>query len=92
MDVSQYATAWSAQRLLQQALRAAAGAAAAAVLALGSLPLPAEAVLANPRAPVARSADVALRRSIPAFNADVAAVQERLEAVAFKLRIPQVRG
>lgn len=38
---------------------------------------------------MARSADVALRRSIPAFNADVAAVQERLEAVAFKLRIPQ---
>lgn len=75
---------------LQQAGRAAAGIAAAALLALGALPSPAEAVLANPRAPVARSADVALRRSIPAFNADVAAVQERLEAVAFKLRIPQV--
>lgn len=75
---------------LQQAGRAAAGVAAAALLALGALPPPAEAVLANPRAAVARSADVALRRSIPAFNADVAAVQERLEAVAFKLRIPQV--
>lgn len=76
--------------LQQQLGRAAAGVAAAAVLALGALgPPPAEAVLANPRAPVPRSADVALRRSIPAFNQDVAELQARLEAVAFKLRIPQ---
>ncbi len=90
MDAQPHAAAPPALNLLQQAARAAAGVAAAAVLALGALPPPAEAVLANPRAPVARSADVALRRSIPAFNADVAEVQERLEAVAFKLRIPQV--
>lgn len=76
--------------LLQQLARAAAGAAAAAVLALGCLPLPAEAVLANPKAQVPRSAEVALRRSIPAFNADVEAVQDKLEGIAFKLRIPQV--
>lgn len=77
--------------LLQRAARAAAASAAAAVLALGSLaPPPAAAVLASPRAQLPRSADVALRRSIPAFNADVAEVQDRLEAVQFKLRIPQV--
>lgn len=76
---------------LQRLGRGAAGLAAAAVLAAGSLagPPPAAALLANPRAPVARSADVALRRSIPAFNSDVATVQEKLEAVGFKLRIPQ---
>ena len=76
--------------LLQQLGRTAAGVAAAAVLAVGAAaPPPAAAVLASPRASVPRSADVALRRSIPAFNADVADVQQRLEAVAFKLRIPQ---
>ena len=36
-----------------------------------------------------RSADSALRRSIPAFNKDVREVQTKLEDVAFKLRIPQ---
>ncbi len=36
-----------------------------------------------------RSADAALRRSIPAFNKDVREVQGKLEDVAFKLRIPQ---
>ena len=36
-----------------------------------------------------RSADAALRRSIPAFNKDVREVQTKLEDVAFKLRIPQ---
>lgn len=77
--------------LLQRVGRGAAGLAAAAVLAAGALagPPPAAALLANPRAPVPRSADVALRRSIPAFNPDVAEVQEKLEAVGFKLRIPQ---
>ncbi len=35
------------------------------------------------------SADAALRRSIPAFNKDVREVQQKLEDVAFKLRIPQ---
>lgn len=77
--------------LLQRLGRGAAGLAAAAVLAAGGLaaPPPASALLANPRAPVPRSADVALRRSIPAFNPDVATVQEKLEAVGFKLRIPQ---
>ena len=36
-----------------------------------------------------RSADAALRRSIPAFNKDVREIQSKLEDVAFKLRIPQ---
>lgn len=63
----------------QQAARVAAALAASAVLALGSAAPPAEAVLNNPRAPVPRSADVALRRSIPAFNQDVREVQTRLE-------------
>ncbi|KAL4457505.1 hypothetical protein ABPG75_012370 [Micractinium tetrahymenae] len=77
--------------LVQRLGRGAAGLAAAAVLATGALagPPPASALLANPRAPVPRSADVALRRSIPAFNRDVEAVQDKLEAVGFKLRIPQ---
>lgn len=35
------------------------------------------------------SADAALRRAIPAFNADVRDIQTKLEDVAFKLRIPQ---
>lgn len=38
---------------------------------------------------VCRSVDAALRRSIPAFNKDVKDVQNRLEAIAFQLRIPQ---
>ena len=33
--------------------------------------------------------DVALRRSIPASNADVRNMQKALEDIAFKLRIPQ---
>ena len=37
----------------------------------------------------ARSVDAALRRSIPAFNRDVKDVQNRMEDVSFKLRIPQ---
>lgn len=61
------------------AARAAAALAASAVVFLGSAAPPAEAVLNNPRAPVPRSADVALRRSIPAFNQDVEEVQKRLE-------------
>lgn len=76
--------------LLQRLGRAAAATAAAAVLTFAAVsPPPADAILANPRAPVARSADVALRRSIPAFNRDVSEVQTKLEAIAFKLRIPQ---
>jgi hypothetical protein len=64
---------------LQQLSRVAVGVAAAAVLALTSATPPAAAVLASPRANIARSADVALRRSIPAFNQDVEKVQDKLE-------------
>lgn len=65
---------------LRQLAKTATGVATAAMLALGSVaPLPAAAVLNSPIASVPRSADVALRRSIPAFNQDVRTVQSRLE-------------
>jgi hypothetical protein len=50
---------------------------------------PAEAVLNSPNAQIARSVDAALRRSIPAFNPEVKAIQKSLEDVAYLLRIPQ---
>lgn len=52
-------------------------------------PPPAGAVLNSPTARLPRTPDSALRRSVPAFNADVKAIQDELEAVQFKLRIPQ---
>ena len=52
-------------------------------------PSPAHAVLNSPNAQIARSTDVALRRSTPAFNSDVKAVQDALEEIQFQLRIPQ---
>ena len=69
--------------------RQAVAAALAALAATSSLALPAGAVLNSPNARIPRSADVALRRSIPTFNQDVRAVQTALESVSFKLRIPQ---
>lgn len=36
-----------------------------------------------------RTVEAALRRSIPAFNADVRGIQTKLENIAYKLRIPQ---
>ena len=36
-----------------------------------------------------RTPDVALRRALPALNADTRAIQERLEDIGFLLRIPQ---
>lgn len=69
-----------------------AAALAAVVLTLTpvtALPPPASAVLNSPNSRVARTADAALRRSVPAVNADVRGVQDALEGVAFSLRIPQ---
>eukprot|EP01025_Chloroclados_australasicus_P033218 TRINITY_DN3380_c1_g1_i2.p2 TRINITY_DN3380_c1_g1~~TRINITY_DN3380_c1_g1_i2.p2 ORF type:complete len:411 (-),score=43.15 TRINITY_DN3380_c1_g1_i2:103-1311(-) len=55
-----------------------------------SLPvLEANAVLVSPNAQIARSADVALRRSIPAFNKDLYAVRQQVENIGTLLRIPQ---
>lgn len=71
---------------LQRGLVAAA---ASIVLALAPPGPPALALLNSPNALVPRSADAALRRSIPAFNPDVKAVQEDLERIQYKLRIPQ---
>lgn len=64
---------------------------AAATLTLNSAvaPMRAEAVLNSPNAQIARTVDAALRRSTPAFNAQVKDIQERLEGVQFQLRIPQ---
>lgn len=75
----------------QPALRrqAAAALAAAALLLGGAAPQPAAALLSSPSAAIPRTADVALRRSIPAFNARVRGIQSDLEGIAFKLRIPQ---
>lgn len=63
---------------------------AAACLSLFlAFPQPSAAVLKSPNASIPRTVDAALRRSIPAFNVTVAAVQDTLEQVQFKLRIPQ---
>mmetsp|Transcript_7178 Transcript_7178/g.18694 ORF Transcript_7178/g.18694 Transcript_7178/m.18694 type:complete len:360 (+) Transcript_7178:3-1082(+) len=59
------------------------------MLANALAPPPALAVLNSPNVQIPRSADVALRRSIPAFNPVAANVQSKLEEVAFLLRIPQ---
>lgn len=49
----------------------------------------AQAVLSSPKARVPRTAEAALRRSIPAFNRAVSELQELLEDVQYRLRIPQ---
>jgi len=49
----------------------------------------AQAVLSSPKARVPRTAESALRRSIPAFNDAVSELQELLEDVQYRLRIPQ---
>ena len=79
----------AAVALAQQLARLVATGAAAAALTLGSAPGPAAALLNSPNAQIPRSAEAALRRSIPAFNGDVREIQSTLERVAFKLRIPQ---
>lgn len=59
---------------------AAALLSAALMLAEGpAVPPPSAAVLNSPNARIARSADAALRRSVPGFNADVKDVQAKLE-------------
>ncbi|KAL0044523.1 hypothetical protein WJX82_011108 [Trebouxia sp. C0006] len=82
-------------QIAQQSQQAAA--ACLAALQLSMLPLagefasppPSSALLTSPNAQIPRSVDAALRRSIPAFNRDVKDVQNRMEDVSFKLRIPQ---
>ena len=49
----------------------------------------AQALLASPNTQIPRSAEAALRRSIPAFNDNVFELQKELESVQYKLRIPQ---
>ena len=49
----------------------------------------AQALLSSPIRALPRSAEAALRRSIPAFNKDVYQVQMELEEVQYQLRIPQ---
>ncbi|GAB4820888.1 hypothetical protein N2152v2_007934 [Parachlorella kessleri] len=69
--------------------RSIAAALAAALLTAASAPPAAEAVLALPKGQLPRTAEIALRRSIPAFNREVKDVQDKLEDIAVKLRIPQ---
>jgi len=49
----------------------------------------ADALLASPKRDLPRSAEAALRRSIPSFNDHVASLQSELETVQYYLRIPQ---
>lgn len=49
----------------------------------------AQALLASPNTQIPRTAEAALRRSIPAFNDNVYELQRELESVQYKLRIPQ---
>lgn len=70
------------------ATQAVAAVAAAAALQLTAAD-PSWAVLNSPNARIPRTAEAALRRSIPAFNPEVATIQKKLEDIAFLLRIPQ---
>lgn len=74
---------------LAQPLRVLQAALFSAALLLGPAVQPSAAVLNSPNAQIARSVDAALRRSIPAFNPSVAAIQKELEDVSYYLRIPQ---
>lgn len=74
-------------RLPAAAERAAALCLSAIILAV--TPLDADALLASPKRDLPRSAEAALRRSIPSFNPHVAALQSELESVQRYLRIPQ---
>eukprot|EP00899_Mesostigma_viride_P009366 jgi/Mesvir1/18430/Mv14297-RA.1 len=68
-----------------------AGAVVATELATPALlltPPEAQAVLRSPTAKLPRSAEVALRRAIPAVNADSKEIQSNIEEVQFGLRIP----
>jgi len=47
------------------------------------------AVLNSPVASLPRTADAALRRSIPTYNGDVQQIQKLMESISFSLRIPQ---
>ena len=51
-------------------------------LILATAPPPADAVMALPRGQLPRTAEIALRRSIPAFNPDVKDIQDKLEVCA----------
>jgi cyclophilin family peptidyl-prolyl cis-trans isomerase len=76
--------------LAQDAGRHVAALLAAVTVAFTTTPvLPAEALLNSPAARVPRTPEAALRRSIPAFNQDVKAIQKELESIQYKLRIPQ---
>jgi cyclophilin family peptidyl-prolyl cis-trans isomerase len=60
----------------------------AAVINLGA-PDAALALLNSPNAQIPRTVDAALRRAIPALNPGVAKMQQKMEEVAYFLRIPQ---
>ena len=67
----------------------AAAALCLSAILLASAPMNADALLASPKRDLPRTAEAALRRSIPIFNAHTAALQSELETVQYFLRIPQ---
>ena len=69
--------------------RAAAAIVSLSAIILATMPLPADALLASPKRDLPRSAEAALRRSIPLFNDHVASLQGELESIQYALRIPQ---
>ena len=76
---------------VQQVLKKAQIVALSCACLLGPpLDPPALAILkGNPNAKIPRSPEAALRRSTPVMNAEMADIQNKLEDVAFLLRIPQ---
>ncbi|CAD7699142.1 unnamed protein product [Ostreobium quekettii] len=60
-----------------------------AVIGSAVWPDASSAVLNSPQAVLPRTAETALRKSIPAFNGEVQEVQNNLEDIAASLRIPQ---
>lgn len=52
-----------------------------AAVFLAGTPLSSQAALELPKGQLPRTAEIALRRSVPAFNADVKEIQDRLEVI-----------
>ena len=79
--------AWGDDSGKQTAVRQVAAQLLAAAFVLTAAPV--DAALVNPNTRLPRTAEVALRRAIPALNKETRAVQAKLEDVLFLLRIPQ---
>lgn len=87
-----HTSAQSPAEAIKSAAAAALNAACVLTAALAlnlAAPYTASALLNSPNAQIPRTVDAALRRSIPAFNPGVAKLQQKMEDIAFLLRIPQ---